>query len=148
MNLDTAPAHRTTCTGELNLLAATYFPNEDRRTFTIDVTHGPKYKTDCASCQAGVTYIKQAFDYLNKGTVVFNEDIVEQTQDRVVVLIGTYRRELHLGSEKVCVVPVEPTIPKLILWFTKQFEGQLQLAHANIITISSENDTASLTLGY
>lgn len=148
MNLDTAPAYKTVCNGELNLLATKYFPNEDRRTFTIEVIHGSKYKTDCNSCQAGVTYIKQAFEYLNKGTIVWNQNIIEQIQDRVVVLIGTYRRELHLGAEKVCVVPVEPTVSNLIDWFVKQFQGQLELAHANIINISSENDATSLHLGY
>lgn len=148
MNLDTFPAHQTTCKGELNLLAAKYFPNEDRRTFNIEVVHGPKYKTDCNSCQAGVTYISKAFDYLNSGTIIWNKNIIEQTQDQVLVEIGPYRRTIKLGSEKACVVPVEPTLENLLNWFVKQFQGQLELAHTNIITMCSEDESLSLTLGY
>jgi hypothetical protein len=148
MNLDTAPAYKTTCTGEINLLSARYFPNEDRRQFKIEVTHGTKYRTDCASCQAGVTYIKQAFDYLNNGFIVWNKEIIEQTSDQVTILIGTYRREFLLKESKVCVLDCEPTVENILEWFCKTFQGQLELAHANIITISSEGISMYKALGY
>lgn len=148
MNLDVAPANRTVCTGEINLLSSRYFPNEDRRTFKLEAVHGVKYSSSCNSCQAGVTYIRQAFDYLNNGFVVWNQNIIEQTQDQVTILIGDYRRTLLLGSQKVCVVPVEPTVENLTVWFHQQFQGQLELAHVNILNISSENEGHSLQLGY
>jgi len=148
MNLDTAPAERTVCNGEINLMSSKYFPNEDLRTFRLESVHGPKYQKTCNSCQAGVTYIKQAFEYLNKGYIIWNQNIVEQTQDRIVILIGSYRREFLLNQTKVCVVPVEPTVENLLQWFVQQFKGQLELAHTNILTISSENDMASVQLGY
>lgn len=148
MNLDTAPAERTICNGEINLITSKYFPNEDRRLFQIESVHGPKYSRICNSCQAGVTYIRQAFDYLNNGFVIWNQNIVEQTQDHVVVLLDAYRREFILNQQKVCVVPIEPTLENLLAWFCQQFKGQLELAHVNILTMTSEGERQSVQLGY
>lgn len=148
MNLDTSPASRHEYRGEVNLISSKYFPNEDRRTFILTVIHGPLYKPTCNSCQAGVNGIKQAFDFLDRGFIVWNQNIIEQTQQQVVVEVGSYRRSFQLGRDKVCVVPVEPTLQNLIGWFHQTFKGQLELAHTNILSMNCENEGESLGLGY
>lgn len=148
MDLTTTPAPTHAWRGENSLLALPYFPSECHRTFGIEVTHGAKYDKNCNSCQVGVTYIKQAFEYLNEGNIIWNQTITAQTADSVSVKVGDYRRDFNLKTQKVCVVPVEPLIENLLDWFCKQFKGQLELAHVNRITMQTENVFVYRDLGY
>lgn len=142
-----------TLVGFNSLISNKYFPNEDNRSFVMEITHGPAYRNDCASCQSGVRYVKQAFDYLNEAFVIFNRDISFRDNDRVAVCIprgqlGNYDREFDLHTTKVVVVDVEPEIKNLLPWFVRQFDGQLHMAHVNTLTLSSEKDTDTVLLNY
>ena len=150
MNLETFPAEVTVHKGEINLISTKYFPNEDNRLFTIEVIHGPKYAKVCSSCQLGVKYIKTAFDFMNRAFMVWNTDVIDQTHERVEVLVRGrgYRREFDLTKQRVCILPIEPTLENLANWFVSQFKGQLELSHAKIFNMGCEGESVSISFDH
>lgn len=148
MELTTESAPSLSLRGENNVMSLKYFPSENHRIFGLDVVHGPKFDQNCNSCKVGVTYIKQAFDYLNNATVIFNQSIIAQTDELISIKVGDYLRDFNQKRQKVCIVPVDPVVNNLLDWFCTQFKGQLELAHVNVIVMRSEDDVSSKILRY
>lgn len=119
-----------------------------RQKFRLFVANGTKYLETCQSCQVGMRGIKQAFEFIDGAALVWNKNIVVQTEDYLILNIGGYSYSLSLSNEKVVVVDVEPTLENFGEWFCKNFQTQLELAHVDVIHFDYGDQHFRKILGY